>query len=149
MGFWELFIAVRIASQLNAHFYPAIGAASVETMIYCFDRTNHGRRPDVIYISRSRYPDQQIPGGDIHIPPDLVVEVLSPANTGIEVQQKIDEYLAAGVKLVWIVNPADRTIRVYRDDGTTRGFRDSDTIQDEPLLPGLRLRLADVFPAVG
>lgn len=146
VGFWALFIAVRIAERLNAHFYPHEGAASVEVMIYCFDRPNHGRKPDVVFVRRNRFPGNQIPDGDIRVAPDLVVEVLSPGNSGIELEDKLDEYLAAAAPMVWIVNPEARTIRVYRNDGTTRLFRAQDIIENEPLLPGFRLVVGEVFP---
>lgn len=147
VGFWELFIAVRIAERLNAHFYPRDGAASVEVNVYCFDKPNHGRKPDVVFLKTSRFPDAKIPGGDVRVAPDLVVEVLSPANSGKELEEKLDEYLTAGVALVWIVNPERRTIRVYRADGTTKLFRPDDVIENDPMLPGFRLTVDEVFPA--
>src|SRR5690349_9076811 len=113
-GFKALLIATRIAERLNAHFYPAVGVAAVEVMVYCFGRPNHARKPDVTYVHKARLPNGQVPEGDLHIPPDLVVEVLSPANGGIELEDKLDEYLSAGVPMVWIVNPDRQTIRVYR-----------------------------------
>jgi len=146
LGFWELFIAVRIAEQLNRRFYPHEGAASVEVTVYCFDRPDHGRKPDVVFLKSSRFAGGQIPGGDVRVVPDLVAEVLSPANSGKELEEKLDEYSAVGVPLVWIVNPDGRTIRVYRNDGTTKLFRAQDVIENEPLLPGFRMIVADVFP---
>jgi Uma2 family endonuclease len=147
VGTRALFIASRIADRLNATFYPRVGFAVVEAMIYCFAPRNHGRKPDVTYVKLDRLPDKAIPEGDLLIAPDLVVEVLSPSNTGIDLEDKLDEYLAAGVPMVWIVNPDRRTIRVYRNDGTTRLFRADDKIADEPLLPGFSLKAGDVFPA--
>jgi len=146
VGTKALFIAVRICERLNAAYYPARGFAVVEAMTYCFDRPNHGRKPDVAFVSHQRLPDGRVPDGDLRVTPDLVVEVLSPGNSGVELQDKLDEYLAAGIGIVWIVNPDRRTIRVYRSDGTTRLFREADTIADEALLPGFSLRVGDVFP---
>ena len=146
VGFVALFIATRIAARLNDVFYPHQGAAAVEVMIYCFDRRNHGRKPDVVYVAADRLPGRKIPEGDLNFAPDLVVEVLSPGNSGIELDEKLNEYLGAGVALVWIVNPAAQTIRVYRNDGTTRLFRAGDVIENEPLLPGFRLVTGEVFP---
>jgi Uma2 family endonuclease len=148
VGFWELFIAARIVERLNAHFYPHEGAAASEVMIYCFTRPNHGRKPDVVYVRNNQFPNNRIPQGDIHTAPHLVVEVLSAGNTGIEVDDKLEEYLSAGIPLVWIVNPDRRTVRVYRGgDGTTRLIRGQETFENEPLLPGFRMVLADIFPA--
>jgi Uma2 family endonuclease len=146
VGAKALFIASRICDCLNAAYYPARGFAVVEAMFYCFSRPDHGRKPDVSFVSLQRLPDGKIPDGDIRVAPDLVVEVLSAGNSGVEMEEKLDEYLAAGVPLVWIVNPDRRTIRVYRSDGTTRLFRAADTISGEALLPGFTLQVGDVFP---
>ena len=147
VGFDALFIATRIAALLNATFYPHTGAAACEVMIYCFNGRSHGRKPDVVYVQLKRLPNGAIPKGDLFVAPDLVVEVLSPGNSGSEVDEKLEEYLTAGVALVWIVNPGRRTIRVYRQDGTTRLFRAVDVIENEPVLPEFRMTVGDVFPA--
>lgn len=147
VGFRALVIAGQIMSRLNSHFYPHTGVSACEVMVYCFNGRRHGRKPDVVYVTMSRLPNGQITDGDLYIPPDLVVEVLSPGNTGLEVDEKLEEYLGAGVPLVWIVNPDRRTIRVFRQDGTTRSFHAAEVIENEPALPGLRLVVGDVFPA--
>ena len=147
VGFEALFIAGQIIARLNAHFYPHEGAAATEVMIYCFENKRHGRKPDVVYVKLSRLPGGRIPTGDVFIAPDLAVEVLSPGNSGTEVDEKLDEYLGAGVSLVWIVNPERSTIRVFRQDGTHRLFHAADVIENEPALPGFRLVVGDVFPA--
>jgi Uma2 family endonuclease len=146
VGFESLVIATRISERLNAVFYPHTGVAAVEAMIYCFDRPNHGRKPDVVYVRMDRFPEKKIPKGDLYLAPDLVVEVLSPGNTGVEIEGKLDEYLEAGIAMVWIVNPDPRTIRIYRSDGTTRLFRATGVIENEALLPGFRLVAGEVFP---
>jgi Uma2 family endonuclease len=146
VGCEALFIATRIAERLNSELYPRHGAAAVEVMIYCFDRPNRGRIRDVTYIQLDRLPNRQLPQGDLHLAPDLAVEVLSPNNGGVEMDDKLSEYLEAGVPLVWIINPDRRTIRVYRSDGTTRLFRSTDVIENEPVLPGFRLLVGEIFP---
>lgn len=146
VGTKALFIASEIRERLSAAFYPREGFAVVEAMVYCFARANHGRKPDVVYVRFNRLPTPSIPDGDIFVVPDLVVEVLSPSNSGVELEEKLDEYLEAGVPMVWIVNPDRRTIRVYRNDGTTKLFRDRDVIENERLLPEFRMAVADVFP---
>ena len=146
VGTEALFVASRISERLNAAFYPHYGFSVCEGMVYCFDRPNHGRKPDVVFVQLKRLPERRIPTGDLHIAPDLVVEVISPGNLGTEMFDKLDEYLGAGIPMVWIVNPSNRTIRVYRDDGTTRLFHSADVIENDPLLPGLRLVVNDVMP---
>lgn len=147
VGMLALFVATRIAERLNAQLYPHEGAAACEVMIYCFNGRHHGRKPDVVYVKLTRLPNGVVPKGDIFIAPDLVVEVLSPGNSGTEVDDKLAEYLGAGVSLVWIVNPDRRSIRAFRRDGTHRLFGAADVIDNEPALPGFRLLVSDVFPA--
>jgi len=139
-------IASLICARLLAAFYPRIGFAVTEAMIYCFKKPNHGRKPDVVYVRFERMNDRSVPEGDLHIVPDLAVEVLSPGNSGIEVEEKLGEYQDAGIPLIWIVNPGPRTIRVYRNDGTVRLLHADDSIENEPLLPGFVLKVGDVFP---
>src|SRR5947209_8801790 len=111
VGTEALLIASEIRDRISAAFYPHTGFAVVEPMVYCFGRPNHGRKPDVAYVRFDRVADRIVPRGDIHLAPDLVVEVLSPGNSGVEVQEKLDEYLDAGIPMVWIVIPERRTIR--------------------------------------
>ena len=146
VGTEALFIASRISERLNALLYPVNGFAAVEAMIYCFDRPNQGRKPDVVYVRIERLPERKIPVGDLRIAPDLVVEVLSPNNTGYEIEEKLNDYLGAGIPLVWIVNPERRTIRVYREEGRTQLYRAQDIIENETVLPGFRIVTSDVFP---
>ena len=65
------------------------------------------RRADVTFIRRDRYSLQQLTqDGFMTIPPDLAVEVVSPNDYAREVEEKVEEYLRAGVKLIWVVYPA-------------------------------------------
>jgi Uma2 family endonuclease len=146
VGTKALFVASRICERLHSVYYPSIGFAAVEAMIYCFNRRRHGRKPDVVYLTFERLDGVAIPDGDILVVPDLVVEVLSPGHSGIEIEEKLNEHLEAGIPLVWIVNPDQRTIRSYRNDGSTRLFREKDAIENEPGLPGFRMVVGEVFP---
>ena len=148
VGTRSLFIASRICDRLNAFFYPALGFACVEPMTYCFARANHGQKPDVAFVRFDQLSSKEIPEGDLIVPPALAVEVLSPGNSGTELDEKLDEYLSAGIEMVWIVNPDKRTIRLYRANGTMRLYRAKDVIEGEAALPGFRLAVGEVFPAV-
>jgi Uma2 family endonuclease len=77
--------------------------------------------------------------------PDLAVEVLSPDDSASEVLDKIEDWLAAGTQSVWIVDPRRKTISIHRSTAPVRVYHESEEITDEPLLPGFRLRVADVF----
>ena len=77
--------------------------------------------------------------------PTLAVEILSPNDTQAEINEKVDEYLAAGVPLIWVVNPHDRTVLVYRPNAEPELVNVQQELSGEPHLPGFRLPAARVF----
>jgi Uma2 family endonuclease len=81
--------------------------------------------------------------------PDLVVEILSPSNTAIEMQRKLELYRDAGVREYWIVNPDRGAVTAYRLEGgryVTQFYRAADRVRSAAL-PGLELALDAVFTA--
>lgn len=77
--------------------------------------------------------------------PTLAVEILSPNDTVEEIDEKITAYLAAGVPLVWIINPYRRTVTIYRPDAEPQLVSVSQELSGEPALPGFRVKVADLF----
>jgi len=67
------------------------------------------RKPDVSFVRKGRLPNEQPADGYDKLAPDLAIEVISPGDTVQELDEKIDEYLTAGVQLVWVVNPSLQT----------------------------------------
>jgi Uma2 family endonuclease len=115
-------------------------------MLRCIDHPDRPPRFDVIFLRRNGFPDNRIPDGDVQVVPDLVVDVLSSSIPAYASMARLEDALEAAVPLVWVVNPTGRTIRVYRAGMTTRLFRCGDVIENEPLLPGFRLVVGEVFP---
>ncbi len=103
------------------------------------------RRPDVAMVRRERLTAEQIGEGLLKIAPDLVVEVISPNDLAEEVETKVQEYRVAGVRLIWVVDPATRTAYITRRDGTGRPVPADCELDGEDVLPGFRCRLADLF----
>jgi Uma2 family endonuclease len=81
--------------------------------------------------------------------PALVVEVVSPGDTAEEVQEKVHEHLGAGVRLVWVVYPSTRTLRVHRPRSATAGsgsdLSEDDVITGEDVLPGFSCPVGEFF----
>lgn len=142
---WSNRVAVKLGGVLSAAYPDAVGQVFIEQPTYCFPG-GRMRRPDVALVWSKRLPP--VPTHDeLEIAPDFVAEVVSPTNTFFEQQDRVEEYLRAGVPVVWVVDPVHRTIHVYRKDGTYAVLRGEDVLADEPLLPSLSLRIADIFPA--
>jgi Uma2 family endonuclease len=102
------------------------------------------RGPDVFFCSKRNFPER--PKGYLKgVPVDLVVEVLSPNDRRADVREKIGESIAAGVPLVWLVDPETQTVMVY--SGTMRGveYGPTDTIDAGTVIPGFSSKVAEFF----
>src|SRR2546422_3626568 len=80
--------------------------------------------------------------------PDLVVEVLSPGDRPGETLAKIADWLSAGTRLVWVIDPERRLARIYRQDGSESILGEADTLQGEDILPGFACKLGAVLETI-
>jgi Uma2 family endonuclease len=103
------------------------------------------RAPDLGFIRQERIPATGIPRGFWPGAPDLAVEVISPGDTYTEVQEKVEEWLAAGCRLVWVINPRRRTVTVYRSLTDIAILTQADVLDGYAVLPGFRCPVADIF----
>jgi Uma2 family endonuclease len=111
------------------------------------DDPNKVRYPDGSFITRGRLPNDQPPKGHIRIPADLMIEVVSPHDLAWEVDHKVDEFLRAGVRLIWVLYPDTRTILIYRPGSEVTRLSDVDELSGEDVLPGFTCRVSELFPA--
>ena len=105
------------------------------------------RGADVAFFNTSQLPQGKLPRGKITVAPVLCVEVLSPSNTWTEMRRKIEEYLSAGVREVWIVDPEIRTVEVFRRD-TPAALHASDQQFTSQELPGFEVPVSDFFVGI-
>jgi Uma2 family endonuclease len=104
------------------------------------------RAPDVGVVLRERLPEGGIPEGFFPGPPDLAVEVVSPWDRWFEVEEKVAEYLRAGTREVWVVDPRRDAVRVYAGDAESpRQVLHRPETLATPLLPGFALPLDELF----
>ena len=100
---------------------------------------------DVAFISRQRMPPQLSPENYLESMPDLVVEVVAKADTQAYLTRKTNDYLRAGVAIVWLVDPAKRTLVEHRPEREPVTYDESAIVELPELIPGFQLRLAEVF----
>lgn len=103
------------------------------------------RGPDFAYVAAERIPAGGYDQSVWRFAPDLAVEVISPSNRWTEIQEKVSDYLAAGTRLVWVVDAIARTVTVYRQGGEARRLAEGDELSGADVLPGLRIPLAELF----
>ena len=135
-------VAMRLAAAIFAH-VEAHGLGRVfaaETGFTLARNPDTVRAPDVAFISAARLPDPP-PRGFAELAPDLAVEVLSPDDRPGEVLAKVGDWLNAGARLVWVVDPARVIVRVYRADGSESIVGETDALRGEDVLPGFEYQL--------
>ena len=103
------------------------------------------REPGIAYFSAARLPPDVRITGYAEVPPDLVVEIVSPSDTRREVREKARMWLSYGVALVWVVQPDTRTVDVYEPDQAAVTLTDQDTLDASVVLPGFTCPISDIF----
>lgn len=148
MGWKASWIGGRLFYHLSAYCEanPIGWVAGADASYQCFPRfPSRVRRPDVSFIQMARLPSGEMPEGHCRIAPDLAVEVVSPNDFYSEIEEKVDEYLSAGIRLVWVIDPPTRSARVHRAGGSVADLKPGDELDGEDVVPGFRCPLEKLF----
>ncbi len=100
---------------------------------------------DVVYVSAAVLATLALGTTIVEGVPTLAVEILSPNDTQEDIHEKVDALLAAGVPLVWLIDPRARTVVVRRPDAPPTMFNDQEELTAEPHLIGFRVAVAKLF----
>ncbi|WP_165074614.1 Uma2 family endonuclease [Paludisphaera rhizosphaerae] len=104
------------------------------------------RQPDLSFISWERNPRSNARGECLTVAPDLAVQVLKRTNTPGEMARRLDEYFRTGVRLVWLVDPRKREVRVYGSPTAPAVvLTAADVLEGGEVVPGFRLALGEWF----
>jgi len=139
-------VAMRLGVEL-AVYVKRTGAGDVfaaETGFKLTTDPDTVRAPDIAFVRRERMPPPDATGYAA-LAPDLVVEVLSPGDRPGEVLAKVSDWLSAGTRLVWVVEPLRHLARVYRDDGSETIVPADGVLDGEDVLPGFSCPLASIM----
>ena len=140
-------ICVEIASVLHAHAKPLdLGATFTQSGFKIRTDPDTVRAPDVGFVRRDRLPDG-IPAQALELAPDLVVEVVSPSDKFASVQEKIAEWLVAGVRVALLVDPTSETVTVHRSPTDVEVLHRGDVFSGTDVVPGWQLDIGQVFEA--
>ncbi len=145
-GYEHGVIVVKITLALG-NFVGRVGLGCVcgaETGFHIAQKPDTVRAPDVAFIAKERLPSP-LPKGFFVGPPDLAVEVVSPEDRPGNVKAKVEDWLDAGCRVVWLVDPSRQTVQVHQRGSEAKVLRVSDTRSGEPLLPGFSLVVAEIF----
>lgn len=139
-------VAMALGAELAFHVRrtAAGGVFAAETGFKLTTNPDTVRAPDVAFVARERLP-AAVTAGYPALAPDLAVEVLSPDDRPGEVLAKVADWLSAGTRLVWVIDPARRLARVYRHDGSEAVVTVDGALDGEDLLPGFSCPLASIL----
>jgi Uma2 family endonuclease len=111
------------------------------------DDPSRVRYADGSFIQRGRWPGDAPPEGHCRISSDLAIEAVSPNDLARAIEEQVEQWLAAGVRLVWILYPDTHRLHIHRYDGTVSKLRsDADEVlSGEDVVPGFQCRVAEIF----
>jgi Uma2 family endonuclease len=137
-------VARLLGNHVIEHRLPGVVFSDVGVVLGLRRDPERMRGPDVLYVE-----NRKIEGHDperlFRGTPDLVIEIDLTSAKKPGGQQRILEYLEAGVRLVWAIDVHTRTAMAYRPDGSARLVRSDEALEAEEVVPGFRLTLADLF----
>jgi Uma2 family endonuclease len=146
MGSYESILAAHLLTRMMSYVLDhglgtAMGADGIVRLMPGIVRI-----PDACFISQARLSQVKLREQPIaSVVPDLVIEVISQGNTAEEMQEKLADYFAAGVRSVWYVYWRTETVEVFHSPSDRRVVQVPDPLEDESVLPGFRVDLAKLF----
>ena len=142
-GVLTLRLAWRLAQHIEKHELGVFFAA--ETGFRIKSDPDTVRAPDVAFVRKERIPDTGIPKGYWQGAPDLAVEVISPSDTYVEVEDKVLDWIIAGASMVWVVNPRHRTVTVHNSLRDSTLLTEEDELNGGDVIEGFQCRVAEIF----
>lgn len=136
-------ILVSLGSHVRAHGLGKVHAA--ETGFRTGSNPDTVLAPDAAFVSRERIEQAAVGRGYRTGAPDLAVEVVSPGDSFVEVEAKVARWLAAGCRMVIVVNPARRAATVYRSRDDIVLLTEGDVLDGGDVVPGWTLPLRELF----
>ncbi|RKU32113.1 hypothetical protein C6499_03745 [Candidatus Poribacteria bacterium] len=135
-------ISINIIRHLDRYVYEN-GLGELYTAETIFQVGDRMMKPDVAFVSTDRLDvdeDKTFP-----IPPDLAIEVISPTDVHYRIVRKAFDYLEAGTRLVWVLDPVAKTVTVYRSENDIEILTHDATLTGEEIVPGFTCPVGQLF----
>lgn len=138
-------VAYRLRGYVAAHGAPGKVYVDSGFVLGLPGDLERMRGPDVSFVSEAKVRAHPDPERLFRCTPDLAIEIDIASQRKPGGEQRIADYLKAGVRLIWAIHPRTRTANVYRADGTSRKLREHDVLDGEDVVPGFQLPLTELF----
>jgi Uma2 family endonuclease len=144
---WHGEVEINLGTLLHVHVRAqGLGRVSCGEVLFVVRRNpDRVRAADIAFIRRERVPPLEARQHIMEAIPDLVVEILSQHDTVAEVSDRIDDWLGAGVQMLWIVDPFRRTVTVYQPDHDPTLLGEHGVLESDPVVSGFRCPVAEIF----
>jgi Uma2 family endonuclease len=139
-------LATRVVVLLSQYIEPRrLGAVMTPAGFKIATRPDTVREPDIAFVHQDRIPETGIPDGFWPGPPDLAVEIRSPGDRRSKVQAKVEDYLARGVRLVWVLDPKKKTVTTFEPDASPLTLHADDVLEGGAVVPGFSCVVRRIF----
>ena len=136
-------LVIRFGGHVQAH---GLGRVSCGEILYLVRRDpDRVRAADIAFIRQERVPSLEARQHIMEVAPDLVVEILSQHDTVAEIHEKIEDWLNAGVQMLWVVDPFRRTVTIYQPGHDPTLLGEHGVLEGDPVVPGFRCAVAEIF----
>jgi Uma2 family endonuclease len=136
-------LVIRLGGHVQAH---GLGRVSCGEVLYIVRRDpDRVRAADIAFIRQERVPPLEARQHIMEVLPDLVVEILSKHDTVEEISGKIDDWLSAGVQMLWVVDLFRRTVTIYQPGYDPTLLGEHGILEGDPVVPGFHCPVAELF----
>jgi Uma2 family endonuclease len=144
---WQGEVEVNLAMRLHTHVRNRVlGRVSIGKVAFTVRRNpDRVRAADIAFIRQERVPSLEARQHIMEVVPDLVVEILSKHDTVAEIHEKIEDWLTAGVQMLWVVDPFRHTVTIYQPGHDPVLLGERATLHGDPIVPGFRCAVAEIF----
>jgi len=144
---WHGEVETNLTALLHTHVRPhGLGRVSCGEVLYIVRRNpDRARAADIAFIRQERVPSLEARQHIMEVIPDLVVEILSKSDTIEEISAKIDDWLGAGVQMLWIVDPFRRTVTIYQPGCDPMMLGEHAVLEGDPVVAGFRCPVTEIF----
>jgi len=123
-----------------------LGEAVIEALFALRSEPKLHRRPDLAFVTRHRWDGVELDEWAAwNVVPDLAVEAISPSNLAEDVEEKLDEYFAAGVRRVWVIYPRSRKLHDHTSATNCTRIPADGVVDGGDILPGFQFVVGDLF----
>lgn len=141
------YVAIVLSAALFNHVSKEKLGAMFDSSTAFKMKSGNKRSPDISFVAKERLQGlEELPDGFLEGAPHLAIEILSPGNTVEEIDNKIVEYFDNGSRLVWVINPKQKYVLVYKSSQEPdRLLKSTDSLDGEDVVPGFSIPIADLF----